>query len=93
MYSFVSNMIQVNESEYNMKQRGIQNISLRNPLFSIFQRKYVYISQKVSFLFNYVSRIFMPAINKLEKNIKLFDIEHFFKTITKIQNNIQLHSK
>lgn len=57
------------------------------------RKKYVFLSEKGKALFNETRPVFMNAMQKMQEGISDNELEQMFKTITKIQNNIQLHSK
>jgi len=56
------------------------------------RKKYVFISEKGNELFTSTRPLFMNAMQRMQSGISLSELDQFIKTITKIQNNIQLHS-
>lgn len=70
-----------------------KELIVRKNLHNDSRKKYVFITDKGSALFTSTRPLFMKAMTKLQQGIKPQELQQFFKTMTKIQNNIQLHSK
>lgn len=56
------------------------------------RKKYVFISEKGTELFNNTRPFFIAAMQKIQSGISDAELDQFFKIITQIQYNIQLHS-
>ena len=56
------------------------------------RKKYVFISKKGTELFNSTRPILMQSMEQMQAEISPVELKQFFKTIAKIQYNIQLHS-
>ncbi len=69
-----------------------KELIFRKTLDNDSRKKYVFISEKGIELFNNTRPVFMDAMQLMQSGISDSELEQFFKTITKIQYNIQLHS-
>ena len=70
-----------------------KGLIVRKMLNNDSRRKYVFLSDKGKELFDETKPIFLNAMQKMQVGLSNDELEQFFITITKIQNNIQLHSK